>query len=211
MSWVIQALDDPLALIPLQTASSALEELAREGLDGIYGQLGPFSPPRRYWDVPLELEYDKVGQLLGASFVLGQSVVTQTVSLLKRLKSELGAAGHWIPGQKQGMVKLEAVFHGSTGFSHIEIIDAAANYFKHWPEWPDDWQVAEKKSLQGTTIEVCKAIGMTPKELTSNLQSALACLGEGDMTASAIIAALGEWRGRLVVRSCSELGIDYPA
>jgi DNA-binding transcriptional MocR family regulator len=80
-------LEDPFEIFPLQSIARSLSQFLAESEERLAGRQGHFGVARQYWDVESEHLHAESGLLLGATFVLGQTALTQTISLLSRLRS----------------------------------------------------------------------------------------------------------------------------
>lgn len=210
ISWLLEQLEDPFSFFPIQSVGRTLRQLVEETDQDFIQRQGPHGVARKYWDIPSELLHEEIGLLLGAAFVLGQATLTQTISILSRIRQLAGTATS-LPEGKAAILSLEATFHDRTHLSHLAVIDLAANFFKHHHEWPEDWNVQASKGLQARTIQNCILLGMSPREVTSNLCVAMHALGPSHSDVELIRACIQNWRGRLARRLYQELGILDPA
>lgn len=210
IGWLLEELEDPFAFFPIRSVGRSLRQLLEETNEGFLQRQGPHGVARKYWDVPSELLHEEIGLLLGAAFVLAQATLTQTISMLSRIRHLTGTATS-LPEAKTAILTLEATFHDRTKLSHLAVIDLAANFFKHHHEWPEDWSVQASKGQQTRTIQNCTMLGMSPREVTLNLYAAMHALGSSGSDVEIIQACIQEWRGRLARRLYQELGISDPA
>lgn len=183
----------PLASVISQQAH--LAEQAHEALFEYLGQIG--SPGRRFWDTAAELMYDEVGTHLGAMFVLLQVGITETVSIVNNIYKL-----HGEKIRKSSILSLEAATTVS-GASYQEIANAAANYYKHRHEWPQNWANATSQSKK--TVELISRIGMSEsKDLADNLYCAVGAITDR-ANAKALPALVVEgWRMKLASKLRSD-------
>ena len=209
VQYLLQDLDDPFVLFPIQSVCKSLNDLVRETDESFIERLGPYGVARKFWDVPAEILHEEIGLLLGAAFVLGQATITQTISLLRRIRQEAGV-NTGLTERKSDMLTLESLTDPRVGKSPIEVIDLAANYFKHHQEWPDNWATTSNPDLQARTIRGCVDLGMRPGEMTNNMYSALQAIGPYPIDVSSIQQAIQSWRGRLARRLYAALNLPDP-
>ena len=196
VGWLINELKDPFVYFPIQSVGKSLNDLIEKVSDEFSARQGPYGVSRKYWDVPSELMHEEIGLLLGAAFVLGQATLTQSLSIVNKLRMLRGTLVR-IPEGKQALLSYGADVHVKTGLSHIEIIDLAANYFKHHHEWPDDWNIYNATRLQSKTIDNCKRLGMMPGDITDNLHKALCAIGAHSSDVEQIQQSIEIWREHL--------------
>ena len=207
---LLQDLEDPFALFPLESVARSLQQLVAGADESMLARMGPSGRSRKYWDVPTELLHDEIGLLLGASFVLGQATLTQSVAIINAIRTTNGVTSS-LPSTKSEVLNLEAEIDTRTQLSHLVVVDTAANYFKHYHEWPVDWSCAGGTPQQRRTIETCIALGMTTGSLTDNMYRALGALQSDQIGALAIQKTIQRWRERLTRRLYSELKLPDPA
>ena len=131
--------------------------------------------------------------LIGSSFVLGQTSITQAVSIARKI-SELAGHPAWMTQGRLRLLSTEAPPHEATGLSKIVLIDAVANYIKHHNEWPDDWSNAS--AAQTTTIDAVSKLGLEPNN-RYNLPRAVRGLGMSESNLRPMSTIIQEWRQRL--------------
>lgn len=194
ISGLLSTLEDPFVLFPLQSVSKQLETLLGEADDQIAGRAGWWGVSPKYRTVEDEHDLEVIRLLIGSAFVLGQVAITQTVSIVTRLRV-LTREPSWLPSGRANILKLEAVIHPKTNLSEIFLFDAVANYFKHHYEWPSDW-VRAATPQQQRTIDVVSNLGLAP-EGEDNLYTALQNLGIKANNVSLIGISIQNWRERL--------------
>src|SRR5687767_11897199 len=105
--WLIQEAEDPFAMFPIQSVARRLSELLSDAQEDFGSRQGEWGVARRYWDVESEHLHAECGYLLGATFVLGQAALTQTVSIISKLHS-LNDALPSIPKSREQLLNIEA-------------------------------------------------------------------------------------------------------
>jgi hypothetical protein len=209
LPYLLEHLEDPFSFFPIQSVSRSLQQLIESTDENFASRMGPYGVARKYWDVPSELLYEEIGLLIGAAFVLGQAMITQTISILNKIR-ELAAQASALPNGKVAILCFHASTHATSGLSHPCIVDLAANYFKHHSEWPEQWALSGGSSLQARTIQGCVAIGMSPGEITDNMFAALHALGDAKNGIETIQARIELWREGLARHLYVALGIPDP-
>ena len=81
-----------------------------------------------------------------------------------------------------------------SGLSEMMVVDTSANYFKHYCEWPADWDECKCTRVAARTIRNAKLIGMTPGCRTDNLLLSLGALGLSVTNVEAIADKIQRWR-----------------
>lgn len=145
------------------------------------------------YSVEQEHHIEVISILIGSTFVLGQTAITQTVSIAKWIY-DLAGKPEWLHGDKGSVMQTEATLHLKTNLSEVVLIDAVANYFKHHSEWPDDWTPTRSSKR---TIDLVRELGLSPEtNLDDNLRTALY---ELDLTAPrpSLGSRIQKWRERL--------------
>jgi hypothetical protein len=82
--FLIDRLEDPFEMFPVQGVLSQLAASLADSEGALYANIGPLGISRKYWNVEEEHWQERVGLLIGAALVLGQAVLTQSVSLVLR-------------------------------------------------------------------------------------------------------------------------------
>lgn len=194
---LLQRLEDLLDQFPLSSVIRSHAELTEQAFDAWSERLRDLGHPgRSYWDHPAELMYEEAGVLLGATFVLIQAAITETVSIVKRIY-ELN--GQTI--RKDAVMSLEAELNPKSGLSYVTIANGAANFYKHRFEWPEDWRGGTSPQ-QEETINLLRTVGLSPeKDLADNLLSAVyAITGASDASPKDLsVLVVEKWRGRLAL------------
>lgn len=157
--WRLQALD----LIPdLRTVLGPLGEAIGE-TRGVLDGPDP-NMPQDWIDSLVEETLSAIEDLLGTAFVVCQTGITRTVSPLMRLHRDASRA---IPpvelrissGERPHLCSLFSETVEDSDVTRVQLIDAAANYFKHRAEWKS-W-----KSLRGQrTVQVLLSVGLSEKD-----------------------------------------------
>jgi hypothetical protein len=189
----LATLEDPFNVFPLESVSRQLTALIDESDERIAGRAGWWGVSPKYRSVEDEHDLEVVRLLVGSAFVLGQSVITQTVSIVTGLRSLVGDPS-WLPLGRTSIMSTEAAIHAATGLSEIVLVDAVANYFKHHYEWPSNWVGASE--AQRRTIDTVLKLGLVPAR-EDNLGVALQNLGMRADNMTRMGTAIQEWRERL--------------
>jgi hypothetical protein len=192
---LLDRLEDPFTMFPLESVSDTLFAAVDETETQKAERRGWWAPAaRKYWSVEDEHDHDTVGLFLGAMFVLGQAAITQSVSLLNKLRM-LPSAKNDIPADKKAKLQRYAAIESTTNESKLIVVNAVSNYFKHSYEWPEEWAVDDKKFKEAETIRIVLQLGMKPQsEITDNLVRAADCLGLGSRNPRAVAMSIQEWR-----------------
>jgi hypothetical protein len=211
--WLLDKLEDPFEMFALQSVEERMRAVRSATDEQLTDHLGWDSPPRRYWDVESEHLHEMIGHLLGASFVLAQAALTQTVSIILRLH-DLNAPVASFPRSRQAILQFEAPIDPNTSLSKLVIIDTAANYFKHHYEWPADWTntthfESRQKAGQLKTIQNALIIGMQLGDHTANLDRALSLASREDQDRG-LTSVIQKWRRRLARKLHRQLEISGP-
>jgi len=168
---LLENLEDSFDLIPMQMALSSLADALMKSEEEFCDAMFFSQPARKYWSIECEMLFEKKGILIGNAFVIAQVLITQAVSIISKIDS-------LIPNIKLEKVKQKLVNNNSriipnTNISEISFIDAIANYFKHHPEWPDNWDCNASKRTQKKTIKILADVGLAPSEMTVNMERSL--------------------------------------
>lgn len=202
---LVQDLEDELDQFPLASVIRSHARLAEDAIDAWSERLATIgNPGRRFWDHPAELMYDEVGILLGAMFVLVQAAITETVSIVKRI--------HELNGQqirKDAILSLDAEVDPKSGISFPAIANAAANYYKHRFEWPNDWLGSTSKQQQDT-IKTIRLIGMNPgvdlaENLLAGVDAITLSIHGGPQNLAGVVVE--QWRSKLAARMRSQFNL----
>ncbi len=190
--FLLDRLEDPFEMFPLQSVSSQLGGLVSESGERQYDRNGPYGVSDKYRSV--EDDHDvAMGQLFIASaFVLGQAAITQAISIVTRVR-EIAGDPPALPHRKPAIMAIEAPLHHQSGLSKIAIVDAVANYFKHRYEWHDDWRGPDRAK---DTIALVVRLGLKPHD-EYNLSRALEYLEISASDMSPMTHLIQEWRERL--------------
>jgi len=197
---LLSTLDDPFEMFPLDSVARGLADLVSASDETISDHSGWWGVSRKYYSVEQEHHVEVIALLIGSTFVLGQTAITQTVAISKKLHS-LAGEPNWFPSDRRTILRTEAAVHVETSLSELILFDAVANYFKHHYEWPDDWNPQRAEKPQRRTIEIVRRLGLSPESREDNLRIAVQNLGltTSDMVLGARIQA---W---CVLRSCISL------
>ena len=193
--WLLSELEDPFLVFPIQSVSRTISESIAAADNNLAEALSQSPASRKYWSVQAEHHFDEIGLLLGAAFVLGQALITQSISIVVQLQQTPSWPAN-LPRDKVEWMKRGSPIQMKCGLSEVEIIDTSANYFKHYCEWPQDWHdpkcVVPKYATH--TIQNARAIGMLSDNKTDNLISSLTVLGASVSQVEAIASKIQAWR-----------------
>lgn len=189
-------LGDPFKIMPMASAATSLQEGLNEAEEQFQSDMGEYSVSRKFWTVPCELTYEKMGTIIGNAFVLAQVPISQAVSLFTKIRESCNEKDRF-PNRKPEILKHESTHLDSCPISQIEAIDAVANYFKHFHEWPASWHENEASCVQKNTLIKVKELGLLNQELTDNMILSLALLGIYDNDLPKLCHIVGEWRENL--------------
>jgi hypothetical protein len=193
ISALLSRLEDPFNIFPLEAVSRQLEKLVDDTDERMAERAGWWGVSPKYRSVEDEHDLEVVWFLIGSVFVLGQTAITQTVSIVTRLRNLAGDPS-WLPDGKAQIMLMNAIIHPATGLSKIALYDAVANYFKHHYEWPPTWIGAVR--AQQRTIDMVLKLGLVP-ESEENLHVALRNLEMNVNGMSQMGRDIQEWRERL--------------
>ncbi len=190
----------------LESVLRAMDEALRtvcEELDGLDKQdLLP-----EHQEALLDEGVDFIESLLGAAFVTCQAEISQVVSQVKGMHEYLGQKGEQPlaccgPGKKD-ILALDSCEVGTSGFSGIQVIDAAANYFKHNSEWSHDW--SDLTGIQRKTADILEAVGVGPGE-SGGIRTLAKVLDNKDFIETRRFAVtVLEWHAKVVATVRHEL------
>ncbi|HDZ45499.1 hypothetical protein LCGC14_0194290 [marine sediment metagenome] len=189
-------LGDPFKIMPMTSAAVSLRDGVNEAEEHFQSYMGEYGVSRKFWPVPCELTYEEMGIIIGNAFVLAQVPISQAVSLFSKIRESCNEKGRF-PNRKSGILKYESMFLDSCTVSQIEAIDAVANYFKHYHEWPESWDENEARDVQKATLAVVKELGLVNQALTDNMMYSLQLLGIYDNDLPKLCHIVGEWRENL--------------
>lgn len=182
-------------MFPVESVSDTMFAAVEETEARRIGRRDWFTPTaRKYWTPEDDYDYEQVGLLIGAIFVLGQAAITQTVSLLNKL-STLTSGDNVIPTSKIAKLQRHASIETSTHESKLVVINAVSNFFKHHSEWPHAWDAGQTNGQQAETLRIVLQLGMkSDLEVTDNLFCAAKCLGLDSSNPKAVASSIQEWR-----------------
>jgi hypothetical protein len=191
--YLLDKLEDPFTIFPLESVADALFKVVDEAETQVAARSSPWGMPRKYWSVEQEHYHEEVDLLIGAIFVLGQAAITQTVSILTQLRKHPDAQ-MVIPLDKMDKLIAHAAIEAKTSLSSIVIIHTAANYFKHFYEWPEKWDTDRSSGNQEKTVAIAIQMGMKPGEMTDNLLLAANLAGFDRFNPRAVAKTIQAWR-----------------
>ncbi len=138
----------------LESLSTALREC------GTAIDLASKSGDDEYYNLVVDDECDVTENLLGAAFVSCQAEITSVVSCVIRLHSNAQASGNTLLSSdktRMGIMALRSPMVGQSGYTMVQVINAFANFFKHYGEWNDSWSKLKRKEKQ--TADIVAAVG----------------------------------------------------
>jgi hypothetical protein len=197
---LLDILEDPFEMFPVQSFGTVLGRLADELEDSRFERAGWYGVSEKYYTVEDEHDIEVVQILVGTAFVLGQAAVTQAVSILAKIHESTGKPS-WIPHGRRKIMDTVAPVHRKTGLSKITIINAVANYFKHRYEWDDNWSGPARSQ---ETIEIVVKLGMRPTS-QQNTEIALRELGMLPGKVGSLAQIVVEWRESLAAHIREQL------
>jgi hypothetical protein len=195
MEKLLDRLTDEFEVIALRAAMSDLGRAIDRVESHLYeSDLG--APSQRH--VQQEFEIETIDALLGAAFVIGQSHINRTVTAFEALR----AMGARLPNGRDNLLAFESC--QVDGHDVIVGIDAIANYFKHSPEWPRDWQGLRR--IAANTAAVAQGLGLRPAD-PDNIMRGAGRLGLGCHEApTRIVDSITVWRQRVAARILRDIG-----
>lgn len=132
-----------------------------------------------YIDAVVDDECDIIENLLGAAFVACQADITAVISHVNRMHKRALSDGHRLASSdssKAGMLALDNQLVATSTYSYVQVIDAAANYFKHRDEWRGSWTQFDPASRQGKTVAIITVVG-AKQGSTGNMRTGVTALG----------------------------------
>ncbi|MDO5653316.1 MAG: hypothetical protein Q4G39_04355 [Brachymonas sp.] len=205
--WLLQELNDPFAVFPLQDVARSLGESIADSEEAFREREGSGGVARKYWDVPMEMLDHGIGVAIGATFVLGQAAITQAVSMVAQIRKLVGDDTCEIPKGKIALLEFKATAVLKNNLNSIIIIDTAANYFKHYHEWPKDWHHFQGSAAQSSTMKNAKCIGLQGHDLNINMGVVLKALELNTSDVFKVPMIVHAWRKRVAVYLCRKIGL----
>lgn len=198
--WLLQELEDPFLVFPIQSVGRSIAASLAEADANLVSALRDLPAARKYWSVQAEHYFDEIGLLVGAAFVLGQVLISQTVSIVEQLRQAEPSPTDFPP--RQEWMRRGSPVQIASGLSEVEIVVTSANYFKHYCEWPRDWDkpTAAVSGNVARTIKNARSIGMAPGCRTENLLVSLRALGISVSRVESIADKIQSWREALAVQ-----------
>lgn len=137
-----------------------------------------------------------VENLLGTAFVISQVSINQVVSSVKQLharfENQKRPSFPVADKSRLGILRIGADKPKNCSYTRVELIDAAANYFKHGSEWRGPWE--DLKNMQKTTAVIISAGGASRKS-RDNLTKISEFLGKDSHQNVLLLAEILEkWR-----------------
>lgn len=195
ISALLSKLEDPFQMFPLQEVARILSQSVENAENCLAQRAGWLGVSKKYRSVDEEHQEEVIFCLIGSAFVLGQSAITQSVAITKKIHDTAGKP-LWLPNAKPDILNTEATIHQKTGLSETILFDAVANYFKHHREWSADWNSIEGRGQPFQTIKIVRQLGLSP-DSDANLQIAMHNLGFGETGIGSLGESIQNWRERL--------------
>lgn len=199
VGWLLSVLEDPFGIFPLQGVGETVARSVAASEDALYSNMGPWGVSRKYWTVEEEHHQAEISLLVGASFVLAQLALTQSVAIVQRIRRDVHNVTD-IPEKRSAILSWNADIHSPTGLSELLIIDACANYFKHQHEWPSDWDVTDGTPFQQRTIVIVRRLGLLPGDVADNLYTLLRSIDISTGKIGLMGDKIQVWRERIAKR-----------
>lgn len=150
--------------------------------------------------------------LVGVAFVICQTAISEVVSTVHLLhrncqhreKRSLNTTN----GKRPGIMRLDSGGRIG-GYTRIEVMDAAANFYKHGSDWPSEWEDIDETTRQGkqqkANADILMAAGATGS-FASPLRRVAETLGSGVNYDVLVFAEMiDEWRACVRGRYVAEL------
>ena len=198
---LLSKLEDPFQMFPIGQVANTLAESVADSEEHLVRRTGWWGSGLKYRTVEEEHEIEVSFLLIGSAFVLGQTAITQAVSIARKIR-DLAGKPSWLPSRKEDILCTEASTNRNTDVSEMILVDALANYFKHHHEWPSDWndQTPDRRQHsqgpRGRTIDLVCRLGLSP-EAYNNLEVALSRLDFGAPGVGSLGRRIQDWRERL--------------
>ncbi|MCG8603524.1 hypothetical protein MJD09_00795 [bacterium] len=153
-----------------------------------------------YYQALIEEGSDLCEALVGTSFVVCQTYVASVVAAVKDVHKSYCLTHHDTSLCATGEDKYSIIGFGSrrlpgSTYSLVQVIDAAANYFKHKDEWTQPWSAMD--GHRGRTAEIVMA-GGAKEGSTGNLRCLANSIGNvtfDDM--EVLVDILRDWANEL--------------
>jgi len=131
-----------------------------------------------HFDAIVDDETELIETLAGAAFVVCQThitaVVTNAIGILDSLRSDAPQQPLPLKPDKHALLSSGSPLDSPSQLTRVQVIDAAANYFKHNDEWGPDW--SSVRGISARTVANLVALGLNQGS-TGNLRQVLQVLG----------------------------------
>ena len=198
ISLLLNRLQDPFELFPLQSVVRSLSSAARRTEETLHARTQPYGISRKFWDVPMEMFHEEIGLFIGSVFVLSQVALTQTVGIVTHLASLAGPEAG-IPCGRREILELEATKDPKTQRNYLVVIDTAADFFKNPSERSTEWSLSIQEEFSGRTSS---EVSVQP-EVSDNMYIALERMNTRLENMEEIVNTIQKWRTDLA-RSFSQ-------
>src|SRR5689334_9310458 len=116
--FLLDRLEDPFEMFPLQSVSSQFGGLVSESGRRRYDRNGPYGVSDRFRSVEDDHDVAKGQLFIASAFILGQAAITQAISIATRVRAIAGAPST-LPHRKPAIMATEAPVHQESGLSKI--------------------------------------------------------------------------------------------
>ncbi len=157
----------------------------------------------------LDMETSIIENLLGAAFVTCQAHISTIVTLIMELHTDVlqkeSAPLRCCSKDKTSILGFGQLKVGNSEFSPVQVIDAAANYYKHSAEWIPFW--GDLKGIQQRTANILMAVGASPGS-TGNFRTISEALGNHQYENTMIfVDSVLSWHNQLESEHQKELKV----
>jgi hypothetical protein len=151
-----------------------------------------------WFDAALDDESEVTENLVGVAFVVCQAFSNSIISRIRLLhvchKQDFNKRLTTTSGEKRDILAFANPLVGSTKFSHMQAINAAADYFKHHSEWDNSWRLTKRNR---ETIAIVRALGASPG-CSGNLRTMSKSLGNTSYHGTGMLSEImTRWHARL--------------
>ncbi|MBU0692626.1 hypothetical protein KKH18_12540 [bacterium] len=164
------------------------------------------SGPTEYFDAVVDEECALVEDLLGISFVSCQTKIYKVTSYLVKVHDRLGLSGKSLCKKQElpnRIMGLDERAVAGKPITRIQLIHAAANYFKHHAEWKHfKWSKLTGHALK--TVATLRCVGI--RRNTGILRNVARVLGNSEFHNTLLFSGIvDEWAADALVRVEKEL------
>jgi len=140
--------------------------------------------------VPVDIDdaLEQWESLIGVAFVTAQTYITGTVSDANKISTATP------PLKKTQLLQSHSKSVTGAAITELQLIDAAANLFKHRDEWPSWAPVPPRKA----TIEVLTAVGINEHDSHPCRKAANILWTPDTSNLKPLLTILEEWREKVI-------------